>query len=100
MTSSHSNRNQNLVSRLFWNTYFPFFNLTGTERPSDGALILHYYSERAGLESIVIGIVKVKNATLWKTLLQDKKRALQVMPVIDYEHNFGGKRSNFSPTFE
>ena len=25
----------------------------------DGSLILHYYSERGGLESIVIGIVKV-----------------------------------------
>lgn len=30
-----------------------------TERPEDGALILHYYSERPGLEYIVIGIVKV-----------------------------------------
>lgn len=29
-----------------------------TEEP-DGSLILHYYSERAGLEHIVIGIVKV-----------------------------------------
>ncbi|RWS31955.1 soluble guanylyl cyclase beta subunit-like protein [Leptotrombidium deliense] len=29
-----------------------------TERPEDGALILHYYSEREGLEYIVIGIVK------------------------------------------
>lgn len=30
-----------------------------TERQEDGALILHYYSEREGLEHIVIGIVKV-----------------------------------------
>ncbi len=30
-----------------------------TVRPEDGALILHYYSDRPGLESIVIGIVKV-----------------------------------------
>lgn len=30
-----------------------------TEEP-DGSLILHYYSERAGLEHIVIGIVKVE----------------------------------------
>ena len=30
-----------------------------TERPDDGGLILHYYSDRPGLESIVIGIVKV-----------------------------------------
>lgn len=29
-----------------------------TERQEDGALILHYYSERDGLEPIVIGIVK------------------------------------------
>ncbi|XP_048756581.1 guanylate cyclase soluble subunit beta-1-like [Ostrea edulis] len=29
-----------------------------TERKEDGALILHYYSERDGLEPIVIGIVK------------------------------------------
>lgn len=30
-----------------------------TERPEDGVLILHYYSEREGLEPIVIGLVKV-----------------------------------------
>lgn len=30
-----------------------------TERPEDGALVLHYYSDRPGLEHIVIGIVKV-----------------------------------------
>ncbi|CAG7821178.1 unnamed protein product [Allacma fusca] len=29
-----------------------------TVRPDDGALILHYYSDRPGLEHIVIGIVK------------------------------------------
>ncbi|KAH0557578.1 hypothetical protein KQX54_008544 [Cotesia glomerata] len=29
-----------------------------TERPEDGALVLHYYSDRPGLEYIVIGIVK------------------------------------------
>ena len=32
-----------------------------TEREEDGALILHYYSEREGLEHIVIGIVKVRS---------------------------------------
>lgn len=32
-----------------------------TVRPEDGALILHYYSDRPGLEHIVIGIVKVRN---------------------------------------
>lgn len=31
-----------------------------TERPEDGALILHYYSDRPGLEHIVVGIVKVR----------------------------------------
>lgn len=30
-----------------------------TVRPEDGALLLHYYSDRPGLEHIVIGIVKV-----------------------------------------
>ncbi|XP_071452602.1 guanylate cyclase soluble subunit beta-1 [Hetaerina americana] len=29
-----------------------------SERPEDGALLLHYYSDRPGLEHIVIGIVK------------------------------------------
>ena len=29
-----------------------------TDGPSDSSLILHYYSERDGLESIVMGIVK------------------------------------------
>ena len=33
-----------------------------TERPSDGATVLHYYSDRPGLEHIVIGIVKVRRA--------------------------------------
>lgn len=31
-----------------------------TER-KDGSLVLHYYSDRPGLEHIVIGIVKVSN---------------------------------------
>jgi len=31
-----------------------------TERTEDGALVLHYYSDRPGLEYIVIGIVKVR----------------------------------------
>jgi len=34
----------------------PSFRCTGGP---DGAIILHYYSDRPGLESIVIGIVKV-----------------------------------------
>ncbi len=31
----------------------------------DGSLVLHYYSEREGLEHIVIGIVKVSLPHLW-----------------------------------
>ncbi|KAK0165453.1 hypothetical protein PV328_003962 [Microctonus aethiopoides] len=31
-----------------------------TERPEDGALVLHYYSDRPGLEHIVIGITVAK----------------------------------------
>ncbi|XP_042896623.1 guanylate cyclase soluble subunit beta-1 [Parasteatoda tepidariorum] len=38
-----------------------------TERPEDGTLILHYYSERAGLEPIVIGIVKAVASKLHNT---------------------------------
>lgn len=34
----------------------PSFRCTETD---DGALVLHYYSDRPGLEHIVIGIVKV-----------------------------------------
>ena len=37
-----------------------------TEREEDGATVLHYYSEREGLEHIVIGIVKVVASTLHK----------------------------------
>ncbi|XP_019869558.1 guanylate cyclase soluble subunit beta-1 [Aethina tumida] len=38
-----------------------------TERPEDGALILHYYSDRPGLEYIVIGIVKTVASKLHNT---------------------------------
>ncbi|GFR10002.1 guanylate cyclase soluble subunit beta-1 [Trichonephila clavata] len=38
-----------------------------TERPEDGVLILHYYSERAGLEPIVIGLVKAVASKLHNT---------------------------------
>ncbi|XP_064482202.1 guanylate cyclase soluble subunit beta-1-like isoform X2 [Ornithodoros turicata] len=38
-----------------------------TERPEDGAFILHYYSEREGLEPIVIGIVKAVASKLHHT---------------------------------
>jgi Haem-NO-binding len=36
------------------------FNSSRVKEESDGSLVLHYYSDRAGLEYIVIGIVKVK----------------------------------------
>ncbi|XP_076274489.1 guanylate cyclase soluble subunit beta-1-like [Rhynchophorus ferrugineus] len=38
-----------------------------TERHEDGALILHYYSDRPGLEHIVIGIVKTVASKLHET---------------------------------
>ncbi|XP_042208020.1 guanylate cyclase soluble subunit beta-1-like isoform X2 [Homarus americanus] len=38
-----------------------------TERAEDGALILHYYSDRPGLEYIVIGIVKAVASQLHDT---------------------------------
>lgn len=38
-----------------------------TERPEDGALILHYYSDRPGLDHIVIGIVKTVASKLHDT---------------------------------
>ncbi|XP_054262325.1 guanylate cyclase soluble subunit beta-1 [Macrosteles quadrilineatus] len=41
-----------------------------TERPEDGALILHYYSDRPGLEHIVIGIVKTVASKLHDTEVQ------------------------------
>ncbi|KAG0419216.1 hypothetical protein HPB47_004272 [Ixodes persulcatus] len=41
-----------------------------TERPEDGTLVLHYYSEREGLEPIVIGIVKAVASKLHHTEVQ------------------------------
>lgn len=38
-----------------------------SERESDGATILHYYSERPGLESIVVGIVRTVAKQLHKS---------------------------------
>lgn len=45
---------------------------------SDGSLILHYYSDRPGLEHIVIGIVKVSNIqwmTIWSINFIHTKQA-------------------------
>lgn len=41
-----------------------------TERPEDGALVLHYYSDRPGLEHIVIGIVKSVASQLHGTAVE------------------------------
>ncbi|XP_063229104.1 guanylate cyclase soluble subunit beta-1 [Bacillus rossius redtenbacheri] len=43
-----------------------------TERPEDGALLLHYYSDRPGLEHIVIGIVKTVASKLHNTEVEVK----------------------------
>ncbi|KAJ9595190.1 hypothetical protein L9F63_013514, partial [Diploptera punctata] len=43
-----------------------------TERPEDGALVLHYYSDRPGLEHIVIGIVKTVASKLHGTEVEVK----------------------------
>lgn len=43
-----------------------------TERPEDGALILHYYSDRPGLEHIVIGIVRTVASKLHGTEVEVK----------------------------
>ncbi|KDR07449.1 guanylate cyclase soluble subunit beta-1 [Zootermopsis nevadensis] len=43
-----------------------------TERPEDGALLLHYYSDRPGLEHIVIGIVKTVASKLHGTEVEVK----------------------------
>lgn len=54
-----------------------------TERPEDGALILHYYSDRPGLEHIVIGIVKVIFITDFDPLFTSFKQFL-----VDYPSTF------------
>ena len=43
-----------------------------SDRESDGALILHYYSEREGLEHIVIGIIKTVARKLLNTEINVK----------------------------
>ena len=42
----------------------PSFRCTESE---DGAFILHYYSDRPGLEFIVIGLVKIVSSRLHKS---------------------------------
>ncbi|KAJ8676635.1 hypothetical protein QAD02_012422, partial [Eretmocerus hayati] len=58
-----------------------------TERSTDGALILHYYSDRPGLEHIVIGIVKTVAKKLHDTdvevqILQTKEESDHVQFLI------------------
>ncbi|CAH1285635.1 unnamed protein product [Diabrotica balteata] len=67
-----------------------------TERPEDGALILHYYSDRAGLEHIVIGIVKTVASRLHNTeveveVIQTKDESDHVQFLIT--EKFGAKKS-------
>ncbi|ENN82705.1 hypothetical protein YQE_00926, partial [Dendroctonus ponderosae] len=40
-----------------------------TERPEDGALVLHYYSDRPGLEHIVIGGIPENNSRPHRALI-------------------------------
>jgi len=61
-----------------------------TERPEDGALILHYYSDRPGLEHIVIGIVKVfyfsgKNVIYYYARLEkNQNRETKFNSILEY----------------
>jgi guanylate cyclase soluble subunit beta len=52
-----------------------------TERPEDGALLLHYYSDRPGLEHIVIGIVKVKKLLCLNPTHFTHKEKTEVRPI-------------------
>lgn len=52
-----------------------------TERKENGGLILHYYSERDGMEHFIIGLVKsvgrhLHNQELDVTILKDKSKGL------------------------
>ncbi|ESP02185.1 hypothetical protein LOTGIDRAFT_111502, partial [Lottia gigantea] len=71
-------------------TIYPGMNAPSfrcSERDSDGATILHYYSERPGLERIVIGIVKTVAKRLHDSeveleLIQDKEDCGHVQFII------------------
>ncbi|CAH0386757.1 unnamed protein product, partial [Bemisia tabaci] len=69
-----------------------------TERAEDGALILHYYSDRPGLEHIVIGIVKTVASKLHDTeveveIIKTKEESDHVQFLIT-EQNSRGKVQN------
>ncbi|KYQ60051.1 Guanylate cyclase soluble subunit beta-1 [Trachymyrmex zeteki] len=68
-----------------------------TERPEDGALILHYYSDRPGLEHIVIGIVKKYDLLLCKT--REKSKSKERM-IGDFSIYFSEVRPHLELTFE
>ncbi|KAK6626335.1 Guanylate cyclase soluble subunit beta-1 [Polyplax serrata] len=68
-----------------------------TVRPEDGALLLHYYSDRPGLEHIVIGIVKTVASKLHGTeveveIIKSKQESDHVQFLITQQsgQGFGG----------
>ncbi|CAH1174092.1 unnamed protein product [Phaedon cochleariae] len=74
-----------------------------TERPEDGALVLHYYSDRPGLEHIVIGIVKTVASRLHNTeveveIIKTKEECDHVQFLIT--ETSGPKKSQLSETVE
>uniref|UniRef100_A0A2S2QPA2 Guanylate cyclase soluble subunit beta-1 n=1 Tax=Sipha flava TaxID=143950 RepID=A0A2S2QPA2_9HEMI len=70
-----------------------------TERTEDGALVLHYYSDRPGLEYIVIGIVKTVASKLHNTeveveILQTKEECDHVQFLITEKNNTGQRQND------
>ncbi|KAL5239653.1 hypothetical protein ACI65C_007063 [Semiaphis heraclei] len=70
-----------------------------TERTEDGALVLHYYSDRPGLEYIVIGIVKTVASKLHNTeveveILQTKEECDHVQFLITDKNTTGQRQSD------
>ncbi|KAL7028069.1 hypothetical protein ACKWTF_005710 [Chironomus riparius] len=63
----------------------------------DGSLILHYYSDRSGLEYIVIGIVKAVASKLHGVEVDIKiikRKGDPIMPTSDAENNFSPEDVN------
>ncbi|XP_025208464.1 guanylate cyclase soluble subunit beta-1 [Melanaphis sacchari] len=70
-----------------------------TERTEDGALVLHYYSDRPGLEYIVIGIVKTVASKLHNTeveveILQTKEECDHVQFLITDKNTTDQRQSD------
>ncbi|ERL93239.1 hypothetical protein D910_10535 [Dendroctonus ponderosae] len=61
-----------------------------TERPEDGALVLHYYSDRPGLEHIVIGIVKFNTGNEIKNRIQKVRNVAISTKTVRRTHNDSG----------